>query len=157
MPGRKRLEQRDPQKAEELLDALSEPRATVKGVAGRTGIPRMTVSDFKDRNRGVIEDSRQRKWEDLVPILKELALLASERAKVSLGGASAKDAAIVMGIATEKGFLVEGRATSNVHVLHEHRHSLGDLGEALGEALNQLRPQHVVEGELDNEATKLTD
>ena len=142
------LERTDPEKAERLLAALSVPGMSTLKAAEIVGVSRITAHDFRNRNRRVIQEGRQTKWGDLVPLLKEGASEAFTIALDKLDGASIKELAIFGAIAIDKGFLIEGRATHNISVVHEHRHALGELGAAIQDALKARRPPTVIEAEL---------
>jgi len=143
-----KLEVRDPGTAELLLEALSWPDATVQSVADETGIAYNSVKRFKGRNLRVITERGSQKWERIIPALRKVAWAGTKRAVEAMEGASAKDAMIATGIAIEKGFLVEGRVTQNISVVHEHRHSMPGLGQALQDALAARQAPTVIEAEL---------
>lgn len=151
MGSNKSLEVRNPQKAKKLIDSLSQPGATEREAAISCKVPKSTAHDIKKRNAGVIEARRAKKWGELD--LVGLASQARDRAETALSKASAKDAAIVLGIAVEKGHLIEGKATSNVNIVHEHRHTLPGLLEAIQKSLERRGHTsidgQVVEGELE--------
>ena len=141
------LEHRDPEKAKELLEALSTPGMSTNRAAALVGVPEKTARRFKLRNLPVINESADRKWEELSPVLRDLSFEAANRAKSALPDASARDAAIVMGIATEKGLLIDGRPSQISAMVHEHRHNFAGLGAVLRDALESRRP--VIDGEVE--------
>lgn len=135
-------------KKDQILDRLSEPDdPSLNTVVRETDTPYSTVKDTKTKNPEVIEVRRQLKWADID--FKGLASNARDRADDQLKNASAKDAAIVMGIATEKGHLIEGKATQLVGVVHEHRHNVTGVLEAIRQTLEQRQATHqlIDEGE----------
>ena len=148
MAEKNKVEVREPETAERLLQALSIPGMSTMKAAAIVGVPRKTAEDFRKRNGGVIQDGRQTKWADLVPLLKDGASEAFTIALDKLDDASIKELAIFGAIAIDKGFLIEGRATHNISVVHEHRHSMPRLGQALQDALVARQSPTVIEGEL---------
>ena len=142
------LERTDPEKADRLLKALQVPGMSTMKAAEIVGVPRVTAIDFRKRNQRVIQDGRQTKWEDLVPLLKEGASEAFAIAAEKMDDASIRDLAIFGAIAIDKGFLIEGRATQNISVVHEHRHNIDALGAALRDALAARQGPTTIEAEL---------
>ena len=151
-----KLEIADPEKAQEVLDLLSEPGATIYSVSKKAGVPYMSVKTLMARNFRQVEEKRAEEWGDLIPKLRDVAQRGLRRAAAVLESddipaRDAKDAMIATGIAVEKSFLIEGRPSQISAVVHEHRHNFAGVGAALREALESRRP--VIDGAIEAEVT----
>jgi len=104
-------------------------------IAAKYEITADDIRNFKRRNRDRINTLRDKimlgEWENIGDRFKRLAFLAIERAEEAMGKASAKDSAIIAGLAVDKAFLVENRGIHKTSIVHEHRHNIGGVLEML--------------------------
>ena len=149
--GRK-LEERDPAKALRILEKLADPLRTesLRELARSENITDKTLRALWKRNEGVMSahlslngdengsgngSEVPDELEGFLPMLKRVSFEALNMTREDLEKASPAQRGVLGGIAFDKAAILEGRATMNVSVLHEHRHDMDSLGEALADAL----------------------
>ena len=85
----------------------------------------------------------------MVPELKDLAFKATQAAKAGLAKAGPRDNMIAAGIAIEKGHLIEGKATQLVGIVHEHRHNVAGVLEAIREELEKRQGTTTIDAQVE--------
>ena len=140
----RKLEDRDPEKAMRILERLADPmrKDSYDKIAADEGVSRMQIVNLRKRNESVIEAHQFQNgsevpetFEEFLPMLREKAFKALNVSDEDVKKASLAQRGIFAGIAMDKSFILEGRAAMNINVLHEHRHNMDALGEALADAL----------------------
>ena len=121
------------------LDAV--PRSLAKEVGIGVGLDADTVQDLLDRQAPVVAAlSRYQRdhflsgWQYFY--LRTLAEVQETWA--TMRWAERRDAAVIMGIATERALLVSGQPTAIIAGVHEHRHALPALAGVLAEVARRL-------------------
>ncbi len=136
-PSKKSLEHRRPEIVEELVYRLADPlrEETKKQIAEKYAVEPEDLYRFERRNRQRVEALRTKliagEWDNIGEHYKALAYQAVQRAREALPKASAKDAAIIAQVATDKVLMLENKGVSKVSVIHEHRHSIDGVLESL--------------------------
>lgn len=131
------LEEERPDVARELIFHLANPSETrtKRALAKLYNVPESQLYSFIGRNQKAIEAMKRKilvdNWDDMPNQFKALAALAVERSHEALPKASAKDAAIVAQIATDKVVFLENKGAHKVSIVQEHRHSFDELGAAI--------------------------
>lgn len=127
--------------AQGQADREMAPRSLAREVAVGVGLSDEVVQQLLDRQAPVIRalSSYQRDhflsgWQYFY--LKTLAEVQATWATMKWG--ERRDAAVIMGIATERALLVSGQPTAIIAGVHEHRHSLPQLASVLAEVARRL-------------------
>ena len=136
-PSKKSLEHRRPEIIDELIYRLADPLRTEAKtqIAEKYAIEAEDLYRFERRNRHRVEALKAKliagEWDNISQHFKVLAYQAVQRAREALPKASAKDAAIISQVATDKVLLLENKGVRQVSVIHEHRHSVAGVLESL--------------------------
>jgi len=140
------LEARRPEIIEDLVFHLANPVEKIPQTELAEKF-RITVDDIRNflrRNKGRIDKLHDElvlgEWQNIGTHFKMLAYRAIKRAEEAMPKASAKDAALIAGLAVEKSILVENKGIRRVSVVHEHRHSVAGVLELL---TNEMRARGI--------------
>src|SRR3990167_698880 len=117
------------------------PRSLVNSISRVVGVAPGTVAQLLDRQRPVVRELSSYKRDEFLAgwqwfYLQSLAQLQDDW--TGMKWSERRDAAVIMGIATERGALVAGQPTSIVAGVHEHRHELPQLAETLALVARRL-------------------
>lgn len=135
--NRSSFETGKPELIKELIFVVANPAETRSDteVCKLYGISTSQLVGFKKRHSKAIKAMEDmylaKNWDDVIDEFKILARRAVLRAGEALHKASAKDAAVIASLATEKVAFLEKGGVHEVNVIHEHRDSLGAVGELL--------------------------
>ena len=150
------LEARDAEGAAVVIDAVSDPFASISQAARKCGFPPSTVqrlvqrlrSQYAPLNTAMVEF----KTHELIGKLKNVQMaLVDHMDPLAMAGASLKELAISLGVVTDKIELIEGRQQTHV-MTHEERRSMDETAKRLWAEMKRrgLTPT-IVEGEVVND------
>jgi len=134
--GPQRWEDKNPEALEELMKKYTDPtdKTSKKKLAIEFNIGPQTLDKVLKRNSDKLPEVKRKvvkTWEDLIPTLTKLSNAAFDHSLATLHELNAYQAALVGGIALDKKLAVENNGQININVLHEHRHELDKIGQAL--------------------------
>lgn len=121
--------------------AESAPRSLVHEVSIGTGVEASQVQRLLDQQAPVVAALRHYQRDHFLSgwqyfYLRTLAEIQATWA--TMRWAERRDAAVIMGIATERALLVSGQPTAIIAGVHEHRHALPQLAGVLAEVARRL-------------------
>ena len=110
------IESKDPERASNALDAVTDPFATIRQAAKECGFPESTIRRFikrlESRYRPLDAAIREVRREELIQLFEDRASRALQYMDdFTLSGSSARDLAIVAGIMVDKSRLLRGEPT----------------------------------------------
>ena len=115
------VEVTNPEAAAIVIDAATDPFASIRKVAEAAGLPKTTaarlVQRLKTRYAPLHAELTKVKTAEIIELIDDRlhrALLMLD--ELVMGGASAKDLAVITGILTEKSQLLKGLPTANVSI-----------------------------------------
>ena len=154
----RRLEDTDPAKVLRVLERLADPfkGGSQEKIARVEEISRNTVKAIKDRYACVLaghlvpkgNDENASKvpetFEEFLPLLKEKAYKALNVSDDDIKNATLAQRGIFFGITLDKSFILEGRDTMKISVLHEHRYALDGISQLVaGERERRALPEFI--------------
>lgn len=145
---------RDPATEAQVIEALDaagdHPDASTRNLSAITHLSRDSINRLLAKQRPVVEALRQVKRDEIMGGWQWLYLdsLDKLQSDPKITWSDRRNAAVTMGIATEKVLLLAGQPTQIVGHLHEVRAELGPLAARLLEVTKAIGgPARVIEGE----------
>lgn len=133
------LEDRNPKLVKTILTEVA-AGATPSQIEQKYGIDHQTLDEFKNRLPGwvsLVEPPQT--LADMLPNLINRSARAFNASDKVIDEAPLHHRAIFGGICVDKALLLQNRPTAIIGHLHEHRHHLGDLAEAIRETIEARR------------------
>ena len=127
--------------AQAQVAAEAAPRSLSHEIAVGVGLSDSAVQKLLDQQAPVLSKLRAYQRDHFLSgwqyfYLKTLAEVQETWA--TMRWAERRDAAVIMGIATERALLVSGQPTAIIAGVHEHRHALPQLAGVLAEVARRL-------------------
>ena len=157
--GRK-LEDTDPAKARRILEKMVDPlrEESLSQIARDEDVQLSTIKALFKRNEHVLtaclplkdgDDEVPETFEQFQPMLRRTAWHCLNVTKDEIKNSTPAQRGVLGGISLDKAFILEGRDTMKISVLHEHRYALDGISQLIaGERERRALPEFI-EGETE--------